>query len=178
MFGKANFLLAFVAVAKLVVATPPACLLGAINTYSTPSDISAVCKSKDITGTIAKFCGNDTKDALSAFADVCNKAGVKVSTDIPTTATGSVKPSGTGNASSIIVYTTTSFDSSCSCTKTAAITSQVAVGPTIGLATTTGSGSPSGTGTAGAPQGTGAAGKTRISAAALLAGLGVMAAAL
>jgi len=187
MFGKTTFLLAAVAaIANVVVATPPACMLGAVNTYKTPSDISAVCKSKDMTGTIAKMCGDGASDALSAFADICNKAGVKVATDLPSgTVSASAKPTGAHNSTSIIVYTTASFDSACSCTKTAAVTSQVIAVATSGLVAATGTGvSPAGatktpTGT-GAPQSTGAAGKNGVglSAAALLAGLGVMAAAL
>ncbi|ORY03935.1 hypothetical protein BCR34DRAFT_573080 [Clohesyomyces aquaticus] len=189
MFGKTTFLLAAVAaIANVVVATPPACMLGAVNTYKTPSDISAVCKSKDMTGTIAKMCGDGASDALSAFADICNKAGVKVATELPSgtvSASASAKPTGAHNSTSIIVYTTASFDSACSCTKTAAVTSQVVAVATSGLVAATGTGgSPTGatktpTGT-GAPQSTGAAGKNGVglSAAALLAGLGVMAAAL
>jgi hypothetical protein len=59
-------------------AAPPGCLLGAVNTYADPADVKAVCQSKDATQTIQKFCGDATKDALSAFADICMGAGVKV----------------------------------------------------------------------------------------------------
>jgi hypothetical protein len=59
-------------------AAPPGCLLGAVNTYADPADVKAVCQSKDAAQTIQKFCGDATKDALSAFADICMGAGVKV----------------------------------------------------------------------------------------------------
>lgn len=79
MFSKTTLFLAFAAVSSLAsAASPPGCLLGAVNTYSDPADIAAVCKARDATTKIQKFCGDDTKDALSAFADLCNGAGVKV----------------------------------------------------------------------------------------------------
>ncbi|KAF2184350.1 hypothetical protein K469DRAFT_750951 [Zopfia rhizophila CBS 207.26] len=160
MFGKATLFLAFVAVAKLAVAAshPPACMLGAVNTHDDPAKVSEVCKSKDITQTISKFCGDDTKNALSAFADICNKTGVKVSTDVPTS-TGSLKPSGTSNST---IH------------GTAASTLVVA---TSGIINPTG-GSPaaSGTATGGPTQSTGAAGKLEVGIAAVM--LGVVAAAL
>jgi hypothetical protein len=68
------------ALTSFVVASPPGCLLGAVNTYSEPADIKSVCSEKDVTKTIAKFCGDSSKQALVAFADICNGAGVKVGT--------------------------------------------------------------------------------------------------
>jgi hypothetical protein len=66
------------ALTSFVAASPPGCLLGAVNTYSEPADIKSVCSEKDVTNTIAKFCGDSSKQALEAFADICNGAGVKV----------------------------------------------------------------------------------------------------
>jgi len=167
MFSKATFFLAFVAIAKLSSAAVPGCLLGAINQYEDPADIKAVCQSKDAQTKIQKFCGDGTSDALSAFADVCNKAGVKVSTVVSSgsvsatgSATGSVKPSGTG-ASTLVVATGT--------------------GPaaTGAGAAATGTGAPAtGTTTGGPAESTGAAGKLEVGVAALFAGFGLLAAAL
>lgn len=79
MFSKATLFFAFAAVASVArAASPPGCLLGAVNTYDKPADISAVCKSKDATTKIAKYCGDDTDAALEAFADICNAKGVEV----------------------------------------------------------------------------------------------------
>lgn len=79
MFSKTIFIAAFAAVASIAsAASPPACLLGAVNTYSDPADISAVCKSKDINSKVSKYCGDATADAMEALAEICNKAGVKV----------------------------------------------------------------------------------------------------
>ncbi|KAF2793557.1 hypothetical protein K505DRAFT_325373 [Melanomma pulvis-pyrius CBS 109.77] len=163
MFSKATIFLAFVAIAKLAVAAPPACLLGAINQYDDPADIKAVCQSKDAQAKIQKFCGDSTSDALSAFADVCNVAGVKVSTEITqsgsATITGSIKATGTGNASTLATATGTAVGTGAGA---------AGAGPT-GSATTTGGA---------AQQTTGAAGKLEIGAAALFAGFGLLAAVL
>lgn len=84
MFSKTLFAVAFAAVASVAsAASPPGCLLGAVNTYDTPSDIKAVCSAKDITSKISQACGDKAQDALSALADICNDAGVKVCTLFP-----------------------------------------------------------------------------------------------
>jgi hypothetical protein len=67
MLFNTLFAATFLALTSFTVAAPPpGCLLGAVNSYKDPSK------------TIAKMCGDDTKAALSAFADICNTAGVKV----------------------------------------------------------------------------------------------------
>jgi hypothetical protein len=85
MFSKTFFAVAFAAVASVASAasSPPGCLLGAVNTYDTPSDIKAVCNAKDITTQVSKKCGDKAEDALAALADICNDAGVKVCTSTP-----------------------------------------------------------------------------------------------
>ncbi|KAF1928720.1 uncharacterized protein M421DRAFT_420617 [Didymella exigua CBS 183.55] len=160
MLAKTVFAAAFFALARFVIATPPGCLLGAVNEYSDPSDLKTVCKAKDLTTQIAKFCGDDTKAALSAVADICNDQGVKVSTDVPTS-TGSVQSSGTG--------------ASASATGTGSISVSGSNNGT--LATATGSTpkpsgtAASGTSTGGLAQSTGAAGKLEIGLAAAVAGV-------
>ena len=78
MLAKSIFAATLFALAQFAVATPPGCLLGAVNEYSDPTDLKSVCKAKDATTKIASFCGDNTKEALSAFADICNDQGVKV----------------------------------------------------------------------------------------------------
>jgi hypothetical protein len=80
MLAGTVFTTAFFALVSFAVASPPGCLLGAVNTYDGPSDLKAVCSEKDAAKTIQKFCGDSTKEALEAFADICNSAGVKVCT--------------------------------------------------------------------------------------------------
>lgn len=80
MLAKTIFAATFLALAQFAVATPPACLLGAVNTYSDPVDIKAVCKQKDLSSKVEKYCGDSTEAALEALADICNDEGVKIGT--------------------------------------------------------------------------------------------------
>jgi hypothetical protein len=59
-------------------ASPPGCLLGAVNTYKDPADLSAVCKDKGAAGKVAKYCGDNAEIAWEAFVDVCKEEGVDV----------------------------------------------------------------------------------------------------
>ncbi|KAH6639744.1 hypothetical protein C7974DRAFT_470200 [Boeremia exigua] len=159
MLAKTVFAATFFALAQFAVASPPGCLLGAVNQYSDPADLKSICKAKDATTKITSFCGDDSKAALSAFADICNSQGVKVATDVPTS-TGSVKPSGTGASASAsgtgssILYP--------SGNATLAVASGASPKPT-GAATGTFSG--------GLPESTGAAGRLEVGLAAAVAGL-------
>ncbi|OCL13881.1 hypothetical protein AOQ84DRAFT_351781 [Glonium stellatum] len=180
MFSKSTFVLAFFAIAKLATATPPACLLAAINTQDDPSKVSDICKSSKMEPTIISYCGDNTQQALSDFASVCKGVGVTVSSAAPSASgTLSAKSSGTASknattplttgyaSSSIFVYTTASYDSACSCTKTAAITATALSGPT-GVVT-----SGTATGTGALAVSTGAAGKNemgRLAAVAVVVG--------
>jgi hypothetical protein len=78
MLARTLFTTTFFALASFAVASPPGCLLGAINTYDDPSNMKAVCSEKNAAQTIQKFCGDSSQEALEAFADICNGAGVKV----------------------------------------------------------------------------------------------------
>ncbi|KAJ4357825.1 uncharacterized protein N0V89_002401 [Didymosphaeria variabile] len=164
MFTKTLFAVAFAAVASVAsAASPPGCLLGAVNTYDTPSDIKAVCSAKDITTQISKKCGDKAEDALSALADICNDAGVKVSTKLPTSASGTATPTGTGASSKSSGSADSTVSASPSSSSSSGSTENAAASGTT-------SGSPA--------ESTGSAGTLEISAAALLAGLGVVVAAL
>ncbi|KAH7125383.1 hypothetical protein B0J11DRAFT_528286 [Dendryphion nanum] len=153
MLSKTLFL-AFAAVATVArAATPPGCLLGAVNQYEDPADIKSVCGNKDATSKIAKMCGDDAKAALSAYAELCNIAGVKVDTTLPSS-TGSATASATGSPTGSGLNVATSASS--------------ATGGAAAVTTRTGA----------PPQSTGAAGKLEIGATVLFAGLGIFAAAL
>lgn len=79
MFTKSTLLLAFGALASIASASnPPGCLLGAVNTYEKPGDVASVCEDKNAKATIQEYCGADTKEALKAFKDICEVAGVEV----------------------------------------------------------------------------------------------------
>jgi len=180
MFSKSIFVFAFLAVSKLAVATPPACLLSAIMTQDDPSKVSDICKNGKMSGYISGACGDETQQAMVAYSAVCKEAGVTVATSVSASSSASATGKSTATQSgksasitatvqpstSIVVYTSASFDSSCSCTKTAAITSTEVSGPT-GLATQA-TGTATGTGV---PQSTGAAGRLELGAFAAFAGV-------
>ncbi|KAL8637002.1 MAG: hypothetical protein Q9228_005677 [Teloschistes exilis] len=158
------FVALFAASAQLVTATPPGCLIAAINT---PWDISLLCgaHSGAIQGQIKQQCNTkeETDAAMQAYKETCASAGKTVSTSSGSdssstksstaTATGSSTGSGVTTSSSAtgssapypIVYTSTYYDTVCSCTKTAAVSSTAVVGPS-GFATGTGAAGPTGTG--------------------------------
>jgi len=159
MLAKTIFAAAFLALAQFAVAAPPGCLLGAVNTYDDPVDIKAVCKQKDLSSKVEKYCGDSTKSALSALADICNDEGVKIATTVVSvsasaTASGS-KSSGTASGS-ISSYATGSGSNSTAPTATG--------GPKS-------SSGASATSTGGLSESTGAAGRMEIGVAAILAGL-------
>jgi len=78
MLGRTVFAATFFALAQFAMASPPGCLLGAVNQYEDPSDIKAVCKSKDLSSKVAELCGNDAEAAMEAIADICNDVDVDV----------------------------------------------------------------------------------------------------
>ena len=168
MLGRTVFAATFFALAQFAMASPPGCLLGAVNQYEDPSDIKAVCKAKDLSEKVAEICGDDAKDAMAAIAEICNDADVDVSTAISAsgskTATGSShKPTGTSGSTLVSLYPT-----GLSGHGNGNGTVPVASGgpkPTAGTAT----------GSSGLPEATGAAGKVEFGLAAVVAGLMVAA---
>jgi len=78
MLGRTVFAAAFFALAQFAVATPPGCLLGAVNQFKDPSDLKAVCSAKDLSEKVSGICGGDAQTAMEALADICNGAGVKL----------------------------------------------------------------------------------------------------
>ncbi|EEH08750.1 hypothetical protein HCBG_02287 [Histoplasma capsulatum G186AR] len=92
--SKFVFFAALMAVFTAVIAVPPGCLIGAINTQKDPGNLKAVCSTEDVQREIVKMCPEDTvKAALKSFSDSCAEAGQKVSLiDIN-------KPTGTSGAS-------------------------------------------------------------------------------
>lgn len=70
------------ALLTLVSATPPACLLAALNEQPNPSDLKAVCGNLEssVAGNITDKCSGDAiKGAISAYEATClSSAGVTV----------------------------------------------------------------------------------------------------
>jgi len=166
MLGRTVFAAAFFALAQFAVATPPGCLLGAVNQFKDPSDLKAVCSAKDLSEKVSGICGGDAQTAMEALADICNGAGVKLSTSNASSASGSSasatasahKSAGTAGSSLVAMYPTGGSSSSGGNS-----TVPVATGGPKPTASATGSG--------GAPESTGAAGKVEFGFAAVVAGL-------
>ncbi|TGO28449.1 hypothetical protein BPAE_0027g00160 [Botrytis paeoniae] len=100
--------LLFLSNALSVTATPPACLLAAINVQSDPSDLKALCGTLEnaVAGNITDKCSGDNyKAAVSSYQATCFEgAGVNITiTSSSASATGtntaSISGSGSGSAS-------------------------------------------------------------------------------
>jgi hypothetical protein len=78
--SKGAILVSFFALSSSVLATPPACLLAAVNQQQNPADLSSVCGSNghQVQQAIASICGSNVAVAESAFAATCSSAGHKV----------------------------------------------------------------------------------------------------
>jgi len=78
MFTKSAVVIALLGAAQVAIATPPACLLAAVNTYKDPADVSGACKDNGVMSELKKACGGDYNTAFVAFKGVCKSAGVAV----------------------------------------------------------------------------------------------------
>lgn len=72
MLGRTVFPATFFALAQFASASPPACILGAVNQYDYPVDVQSVCKATDLSAKVAEMCGDDAEAAMEALADICN----------------------------------------------------------------------------------------------------------
>lgn len=79
MFSKATIIATVLAVTQVAVATPPACLLAAVNTQQDPSDLKSVCKASEVMSTLKSACHGDYNTAMAAYKSVCKGAGVTIS---------------------------------------------------------------------------------------------------
>ncbi|KAK5689027.1 hypothetical protein LTS10_001007 [Elasticomyces elasticus] len=153
MFAKTTTLFAlFTVAARLVAATPPACLIAAVNTQPDPSALKAVCSGSNATAVeeyICKNCSSNAADALSAFASVCSSAGVTIdnSTSCSSTSSSSSSASktssasGTGSTTVAVILTTGSSGTGTS----AILIATGTAGGSSGFATATGGSSGNGT---------------------------------
>ncbi|OJD22242.1 hypothetical protein ACJ73_06411 [Blastomyces percursus] len=77
--SKFVFLASLLALFTAVIAVPPGCLIGAVNTQNDPLDFKKVCANQDVQREIVKICPDGAmKDALKSFSDSCAEAGQKV----------------------------------------------------------------------------------------------------
>ncbi|RAR14709.1 glycosylphosphatidylinositol anchored cell wall protein [Stemphylium lycopersici] len=161
MLGRTIFAATFFALAQFAAASPPACLLGAVNQYDYPVDVQSVCKAKGLSARVVEMCGDDAEAAMEALTDICN-GDVEMSTTVASasmTGTGSpYKPTGYSASTMVPMYPT----------------GTVSNGGGNGTAPiATGGPKPpsSATDSAGIPEATGAAGKVKFSFAAAVAGI-------
>ncbi|TEY55712.1 hypothetical protein BOTCAL_0230g00050 [Botryotinia calthae] len=148
--------LLFLSNALSVTATPPACLLAAINAQSDPSDLKALCGTLEnaVTGNITDKCSKDTyKEAVSSYQATCfESAGVNItitssSASATGTKTASLSASGSGSASGSTSATAT--ESGAKATGTASATGASGSSASA-TASGTGASVPTATGGAGA----------------------------
>jgi hypothetical protein len=79
--SKTAILLSLFTLSSSVLATPPACLLAAVNQQPYPANLTAVCGGSNghkVQQAIASLCGSNVAVAESAFAATCSSAGVTV----------------------------------------------------------------------------------------------------
>ena len=77
---KSAVLFALFSFAANVIATPPACLLAAVNGNDDPSDLKSLCGdgAKDIQSALAQGCGSNADSAQKAFIASCKEADITV----------------------------------------------------------------------------------------------------
>ncbi|KAH8730169.1 hypothetical protein GQ44DRAFT_607484 [Phaeosphaeriaceae sp. PMI808] len=161
MLSRTLFTATLLALTSFTIATPPGCLLGAVNSYDDPANVKSICSEKDVAKTVSKFCGDSTRQALEALADVCNGAGVKISTDVPkSTASASGSKASATPSGSIIVPSRN------------AIVPSATGSPSMpsGTGAAGGAGGASATSSSRVAQSTGAAGRLEVGIVAALAG--------
>lgn len=99
IFAALTFLLDF------VVATPPACLIAALQVQSNPADVASLCGTlqRQMEGNITEKCNGDANAVMSVYADTCKAKGVTISIPSSTSSsskTGSASATSTGSGSS------------------------------------------------------------------------------
>ena len=70
---------------RVLTATPPACLLNAVNSQQDPSDLGAICgkEATNVQQAIASLCSDNASAAQSAFIATCSGAGSSVGKSKP-----------------------------------------------------------------------------------------------
>ncbi|KAL2042217.1 hypothetical protein N7G274_004705 [Stereocaulon virgatum] len=142
MFAKtALFCALFAASAQIALAQQPYCLLTAINKFEHPADQQTICckDASQVQSYISDLCPSSMQsDALSAFKTACKESGYgSCSSSLSSSSSESATASATSTSAPYpVMYTTTHYDTECSCTKTKVISSTGVAGST-GFATGT-----------------------------------------
>ncbi|QDS76411.1 hypothetical protein FKW77_004067 [Venturia effusa] len=148
---KTILAISVLSIGQLALATPPPCLLAAVNTEPDPSNFKSICgdHASDVQKQIQSVCkGDDATAALTSFADTCKDNGVTVSSASSSSSTS--EPTSSSESDSGMVdstHTTTDASSSNGTSAVLPDPSTSAHGLTsISAGTTDGSGSPTATG--------------------------------
>ncbi|KAG4027892.1 hypothetical protein MFRU_026g00730 [Monilinia fructicola] len=122
-----------------VAATPPACLLAAINAQDHPSDLTSLCGTLEnaVTGNITRKCGEGTYDeAVSAYQATCLEgAGVSITITSSSSASASVASSATKSATPSSAGPAVASGSGATSTQSAKATATATSGSTTAGAT-------------------------------------------
>ncbi|THY29876.1 hypothetical protein D6D01_03431 [Aureobasidium pullulans] len=180
MFPKIFIFFAILALLiQTVVATPPACVLKAVNgPDSSPGNVKEICgNGSNVKQALVSDCGTNFDAAMSAFSSICSSAGVTISTwdaASSSTALASSDSAGTSSAASTAMTTTSDNNSDTPVTPASNAESDAQLtNSDIITATATGSlissqaPNTSATATSSGATSTGAAGRTEMSALAM-----------
>lgn len=110
-----------------VSATPPACLLAAVNEQATPSDLKALCGTLEnaVVGNITEKCVKDTyEEAVSSYKSTClEKAGVTITiTSSSSSSSSSASATATGKTTASSSATATASGSGAKTTSSGSVT--------------------------------------------------------
>ncbi|KAJ5745433.1 Period circadian protein [Penicillium odoratum] len=104
---KSTIALAFVALASIVAASTPACIISVMGDTANPDDLKTICGSKTIQSTIESKCGNNAQAGLKFFCNTCKSAGYTVVTSSNTAGTATATGA-TGTATGFATAVSTS----------------------------------------------------------------------
>ncbi|KAE8453056.1 hypothetical protein EG329_012243 [Mollisiaceae sp. DMI_Dod_QoI] len=144
MYTSSGFVFtAILALARIAIATPPACLIAAMGAQSNPADLKSLCGSLEsqVVGNITEKCSGDAESsAISVYSATC-LASASVTISIPSStstsgsSTGTAKTTSTGTASG----STTAITGSGSSTAKATGSGSASTGTATGTAASTSS---------------------------------------
>ncbi|RDW91459.1 hypothetical protein BP5796_02624 [Coleophoma crateriformis] len=147
MYVSSSFVLAAVmALARVAVASPPACLIAAMGVQPNPADLTALCGTLEssVAGNITQLCsGSNEAAAVSIYSASCLAKGMTVTVDTTSSSSsshdfksGSGSVSATGSAS----RTAKTTDASAAASGTTASGKASAIGPSASTSATGSSG--------------------------------------
>ncbi|THW73221.1 hypothetical protein D6D19_05837 [Aureobasidium pullulans] len=179
MFSKIFIFFAVLALLiQIVVATPPACVLKAVNgPDSSPGNVKEICgNGSNVKQALVSDCGTNFDAAMSAFSSICSSVGITISTwDAAPSSTTLASSDSAGTSSAASTAMTTSDNNSDTPVISASNTESTVQSTNSGIITATATGSltssqvpsTSAATTSSGATSTGAAGRAEMSALAM-----------